>query len=119
MKVIRSGDTPENVASAPIFVGDVHSRNLIDRTSSETLSVTLVRFTDGARNKRHTHTADQILYVTEGHGIIANDSGEEHVHGGDIAHIPAGEIHWHGAAPGENMVHLSILPPSTTKVIDD
>src|SRR5687768_7651198 len=119
MKVIRTGDSPENPATAPIFVGEVLSRNLIDRTTSETLSVTLVRFNNGGRNKRHTHTADQILYVTEGHGIIASESSEEHVHAGDIAHIPAGEVHWHGAAPGENMAHLSILPPSQTQVVGD
>jgi quercetin dioxygenase-like cupin family protein len=27
---------------------------------------------------------------------------------GDIIHTPAGEWHWHGAAPGHFMAHLSI-----------
>jgi quercetin dioxygenase-like cupin family protein len=118
VKIIRTGDSPENPATAAIFTGEVHARPLIDRTTAEHISITLVRFTGGGRTKRHTHTADQVLYFTEGHGIVANDSAEEHLHAGDVAHIPAGEIHWHGAAPGENMAHLSILPPSTTTVLD-
>ena len=118
MKVIRKGDTAEAPATAPIFVGTVHARPLVDAATSQQVTVTLVRFTDGARNRRHTHTADQILYITDGTGIVANDAAEHAVTAGDIVHVPAGEVHWHGAAPGHNMAHLSILPPSRTEVID-
>ena len=118
MKVVRKSEGGEVLATAPIFVGTVHSRPLIPADVSPNVTVTLVRFTDGAKNKRHTHSADQILYITEGQGIVADDQGENHVGAGDIVHVPAGSIHWHGAEPGRDMAHLSILPPCKTDVVD-
>jgi quercetin dioxygenase-like cupin family protein len=101
-----------------LFIGTVHSRPLIDRETSPAVTVNLVRFSDGARNKRHTHTADQILYITDGHGIVASETHEHVVAAGDIVHIPAGEVHWHGAVPHGAMAHLSILPPCETKAVE-
>jgi quercetin dioxygenase-like cupin family protein len=118
MKVVRKGDSPEVRATAPIFIGEVHSRTLLNAEDSPQVTVTLVRFRDGARNKRHTHTADQLLYITEGDGIVADDHAEHRVSGGDIVHVAAGTIHWHGAQPGRDMAHLSILPPSRTEVVE-
>ena len=118
MNVVRRDDSAEAPATAPIFVGTVHSRPLISKEMSPNVTVSLVRFTDGARNRRHVHTADQILYITEGEGIVATDDHEHRVSAGDIVHVTAGEVHWHGAAPGESMAHLSILPPCETKVVD-
>jgi quercetin dioxygenase-like cupin family protein len=119
VKVVRTGDTPEIPATAPIFVGTVHSRPLIDAATNPAVSVTLVRFSEGGRNRRHIHSVDQVLYVTEGEGIVASDQQENRVTTGDIVHIPAGEIHWHGAVPGGMMAHLSILPPGQTTIIED
>lgn len=118
MKVVRKGDSEETPANAPIFVGTVHARPLVTRDDSEAVGVTLVRFTAGGRTRRHTHTADQSLYITEGQGIVASESHEHHVTPGDIVHVPAGEVHWHGAEPGADMAHLSILPPCETQVIE-
>ena len=118
MNVVRKGDSPEVAANAPIFLGTVHSRPMVTRDMSEQATVTLVRFSGGGRTKRHTHTADQSLYITEGQGIVASETHEHHVEAGDIVHVPAGEVHWHGAAPGGDMAHLSILPPCETKVLE-
>jgi quercetin dioxygenase-like cupin family protein len=118
MKVVRRDDSAEQLATAPIFVGTVHSRMLIDAATNPAVTVNLVRFSAGGRNLRHTHTADQLLYITEGRGIVATDDHEHEVTAGDIVHVPAGEIHWHGAVPGGDMAHLSILPPCETKVVE-
>lgn len=118
MKVVRLGDSPETPAVAPIFIGTVLSRPLIDRGTSPAVTVTMVHFKDGGKNKRHTHSADQILYITDGHGIVADERHEHEVSAGDIVHVPAGEVHWHGAVPGGEMAHLSILPPCETVVVD-
>ena len=114
MKVVRKGESPESVANTPLFTGLVHTSPLVTTDESQTVGVTLVRFFDGGRNKFHTHTADQILYVTEGRGIVASKDHEHHVTEGDIVHVPAGELHWHGAEPGADIAHLSILPASQT-----
>ncbi len=117
MKVVRNGTAPTNAANSPLFEGIVHSSPLLSTDDSQ-VGVTLVSFTSGARNKFHTHTADQVLYITEGEGIVAVRDHEHHVTAGDLVHVPAGEVHWHGAAPGKDMAHLSILGPSTTTVVE-
>ena len=118
MKVVRLGDSQEALATAPIFNGTVHSRPLIDKATSPAVTVTMVHFSDGGRTKRHTHSADQILYISDGQGIVADEAQEHAVSAGDIVHVPAGEVHWHGASPGGEMAHLSILPPCETKVLE-
>ena len=111
LTVVRSGDSPEQPATAPIFVGDVAMRPLLGAGTGAKVTVALVRFRDGGRNKKHTHSEDQILYITEGHGIVADSEHDHLVEGGDIVHVPAGTMHWHGAQPGRDMAHLNIMPP--------
>ncbi len=121
MHVVRKDDSQERPAGAnPIFIGTVHMRPLVSAEVSPNVTVSLVRFTDGAKNKRHVHSADQILYITEGDGIVADtDTGaEHHVSAGDIVHVGAGTPHWHGAQPGKSMAHLSILPPCKTDIVE-
>jgi quercetin dioxygenase-like cupin family protein len=118
MKVLRRSDTPETPAVAPIFEGAVTRRDMISRSDSSQVTVTLVRFLEGAKNHLHVHTADQVLYITEGRGLVGNRDGDHEVEAGDIAHIPAGEPHWHGARPGRDMAHLSILPPCETRLVE-
>jgi quercetin dioxygenase-like cupin family protein len=119
MKLVRKGEKPEVQATSDLFVGTVHSRPMIERNESQNLTVSEVRFTAGARNRFHTHTADQVLYITSGQGIVASKEAENPVSAGDIVHVTAGEVHWHGAAPGQDMAHLSILPPCTTVLAED
>ena len=118
MKVVHEDKSQEQPALAPTFNGTVHSRALIPRDMSAAVAVSMVRFSDGGRTKRHTHSVDQILYIADGHGIVATDAAEHEVAAGDIVHVPAGEVHWHGAQPGKDMAHLSILPPGETTVLD-
>jgi quercetin dioxygenase-like cupin family protein len=119
MHVVRTGDSSERpVENNPIFIGTVHMRPLIPAEVSPNVTVSLVRFTDGARNKRHIHSADQILYITEGDGIVADAEAEHRVSAGDIVHVGAGTAHWHGAQEGKSMAHLSILPPCKTDIVE-
>src|SRR4029078_4244933 len=119
MKVLKVGDSGQQPAVAPIFMGTVQSRPLVGADAGAKTTVNMVHFINGGRTNRNTHSEDQILYITDGNGIVATDEHEHHVPAGDIAHIPAGEIHWHGAEPGKDMAHLSILPPgSKNEVLD-
>ena len=43
------------------------------------------------------HDCDQILVVTAGKGIVANETEQREITVGDVVHIKAGERHWHGA----------------------
>jgi quercetin dioxygenase-like cupin family protein len=117
MHVIRHDPSEPPLTTAPIFTGEVHSRTLVDKEQTEQLRIGLVEFAAGGRNVLHMHTFDQVLYVTKGEGIVATESEEFIVHAGDVAVIPAGEKHWHGATPTTAMSHLAIGQHGTTTVV--
>lgn len=96
---------------APIFVGSVVTQNLVSDDDATLLRVTAVTFESGARNRWHRHTADQVLVVTHGRGIVATAAEELHVEPGDVVLVTAGELHWHGAEEGADFTHLAILTP--------
>jgi len=54
---------------------------------------------------------------TDGDGIIATDA-EQYLNPGVIVLIPKNTRHWHGAKPGKNMTHWSILGPADTRIAD-
>ena len=93
MEVIRKDQNPEQDASdAPIFFGGkVTRRAIVGGGKSKDFNFNIVSFAAGARNKFHAHTSDQILYVTNGTGIVASESEEVVIKEGDTALIPSGE----------------------------
>src|SRR5205814_3047149 len=97
MYVIRHDPSQPPLNTAPIMTGEVRSRMLVDQEKTGQIRINLVKFAAGGRNVFHTHTFDQILYVTEGEGIVATENEEHRVHAGDTIVIPTGEKHWHGA----------------------
>ena len=78
MEVIKHNSVPEDDATdAPLFYGGPVSRQpLVGGDKSEYFSFSLVNFYDGAKNKFHSHTSDQILFATKGEGIVASESEE-------------------------------------------
>jgi quercetin dioxygenase-like cupin family protein len=76
--------------------------------ASKHFSSSVVNFGKGATTGWHTHKTDQILVVTSGNGIVANETEQVHVAVGDVVHILAGENHWHGATKDSIMGHITI-----------
>ena len=115
MELIRQGDTPAvNMTDAPLFYGGKVTRQaIVDSPTTDQFTFALVSFYDGARNHFHTHTSAQILFATEGVGIVANESDEVEMKAGDTALIPAGEKHWHGASDGHDFIHISLTRPDS------
>lgn len=109
MHLVRQDDSRLTAANNPLFIGEAALRPLVSADVSSEVSIALVHFKDGARNKRHTHSADQVLYITAGDGIVADDNEELWVSAGDLVHVHKGVVHWHGAQPGKDMSHLSII----------
>ncbi|MFP3951382.1 MAG: cupin domain-containing protein [Candidatus Bathyarchaeia archaeon] len=111
MKVIRSGKASSEEMSGGIFTGTIKMTPLInEEMGAGEYKSALVYFPAGVRNKLHHHTHEQILYVTKGRGIVATEDEEHVVEPGDIALIPAGEPHWHGATADSDFEHLYIVP---------
>jgi quercetin dioxygenase-like cupin family protein len=114
MKVTRPSEVPEREVdfNRALFTGPARSQAMVDGKEAQ-FSVAYIHFPDGVRNKFHTHSNDQVLIVTEGRGMVATGDREEALAVGDVAFIPAGEKHRHGAVPGSTMTHVSILPANT------
>jgi quercetin dioxygenase-like cupin family protein len=102
-----------------MFVGEVRGQNLVAEGEAPSQRVTAISFLDGARNRWHQHSTEQVLVVTDGEGIIADAEGEHPIARGDVVLIQPGERHWHGARPGSSMTHLSILLPGTMTIDPD
>ena len=116
---IRIDRANAHPASNPIFVGSVETQDIVNDALGDLLRVTAVTFEDGARNRPHRHSTDQVLVATSGSGFVASDEGELTLEAGDVAFIPKGTRHWHGARPGMTFTHLSILTPGHMEIVDD
>ena len=100
---------PSAKGPADWFTGDVWIDPVSQAQPPSRLNVVAVHFTPGARTAWHAHTVGQILYVTEGEGRVqSRGDAIVTIRGGDVVHTPPDEWHWHGAAPGRFMTHLSL-----------
>lgn len=121
MQVFKKGQVPQQDATnAPIFYGGkVTRQSLVGPDKSKYYNFTIVSFSKGAKNKFHTHTSDQVLYVLSGKGIVATEKGEVVVTEGDAILIPAGEKHWHGASDESDFSHISLTSADSKTTIYD
>jgi quercetin dioxygenase-like cupin family protein len=74
------------------------------------MTISLVRFTPGARNAWHSHAVGQTLHVTDGVGLVQTRDGKViRMRPGDTVYTPPGEEHWHGATGDNFMCHFAML----------
>ena len=111
MQVIKTSEVKPVEVTGDLFEGKVTRQPLFDPMISKAFNVGLVNFSPGAKNVFHSHDTDQILYITEGKGIVATKEKERTVTAGAIIFFPAGELHWHGAAPDSSFSHITITVP--------
>jgi len=113
MRLIKASEAPSEKGTT--FTGDVTLTRLLSGAAGS-ISVSSVRFENGARTNWHEHPGEQVLYIVEGEARAGTADGEELRAGpGDIIHLPANQRHWHGAVEGQSMTHLSITtvgPPT-------
>ncbi len=100
---------PTAKGPAERFTGDVWIDAIARGEEPSRVRVSAVRFSPSARTAWHSHAVGQTLYVTEGRGLVQSRGGDiTEIRPGDTIRTPPGEWHWHGAAPGHFMTHLSI-----------
>jgi quercetin dioxygenase-like cupin family protein len=120
MHVIHGASAPS--AQGQTFTGDVRLTRLLGAAEPGGITVSSVRFEDGARTNWHEHPGEQVLYVVEGEARAGTADGEVRAGLGDIIHLPANQRHWHGAVAGGSMTHLSITtagPPTWYEAPED
>ncbi len=118
MKRVRQSLDRAQPNPGELFIGRVLAQPMVAETDAPSLRVSSITFLDGAKNRWHRHTTEQVLVVTDGEGIVASDEEEYQVTRGDVVLIRPGERHWHGAAPGKSLTHLSILLPGEMSIDD-
>lgn len=104
---------PTDTAHGPAewFTGEVLLNSLGPTEHTRVMSV---HFMPGARTAWHAHPGGQLLYITEGAGLVQVRGGErEEVRAGDTVIAAPGEVHWHGAAPGTLMTHVAVSDGTT------
>lgn len=107
--VIRAGSYDSVEGPSDIFTGRVRIDNIFPEKEPARSSGAYVTFEPGARSNWHTHTVGQTLIVTSGVGLTGTWDGEVvKLYPGDVVQCPPGVKHWHGAAPGTAMTHISI-----------
>ena len=119
MEIKRAGSTPSNKGPAGWFTGNVRIDPLLQPVPPARAAGASVTFEPGARTAWHTHPLGQTLIVIAGFGWAQRDGGPvEEIRPGDIVWFPAGEKHWHGAAPTTAMTHIAIQETLDGKAVD-
>ena len=109
MKITKAGSQPSRPGPAEYFTGAVRLDPMFAAEAPGRVQGAHVTFEPGARTAWHTHPAGQTLIVTFGKGRVQRAGGPvEEITQGDIVWFPAGEKHWHGAAPDTAMSHIAI-----------
>jgi 4-carboxymuconolactone decarboxylase len=119
IRIVRSGAPPSRPARADHFTGAVRIDSSFQATAPARLSGARVTFEPGARTAWHRHPPGQLLIVTAGTGRVQRwgDAVDE-IRQGDVVWIPAGQKHWHGAAPNSSMAHVGIVEALDGKTVD-
>lgn len=95
---------------AECFTGTVWFEQVAAPSAPSRLRAYNVRFAPGARTAWHRHPLGQVLYVTDGAGLVGREGGPvQEIRAGDAVWIAPGERHWHGAGPHTFMTHLAVL----------
>jgi quercetin dioxygenase-like cupin family protein len=95
---------PTAAAQQSNFVGGTPSQ--LDAKAIRTLRL---KFVAGSRSNWHTHSAGQLLMVEEGRSRTQERGGPLLEMGPGMPwYTKAGVEHWHGAAPDQDVVQLTI-----------
>ena len=109
MKIIRLAEIKPVDETRPMYIGGrITRQTIVGREVGQSFNSTQINFAPGTRTKFNSHTADQIVIVTAGKGVLANEKEETTVGVGDIVFIPSGEKHWHGAVKDSSFSQISI-----------
>jgi quercetin dioxygenase-like cupin family protein len=111
----RRGRTEGAVLTGP-EVGSTTGDVLLDRViGGDGVAAWSAMFKPCARTHWHSHERGQLFFISGGKGMIATRDGQvQIVQAGDVVFTPAGEEHWHGAAPDCFVTYTAVSLGKTT-----
>lgn len=101
-------ELPESKNDVMVDEGPIFRSLLVDGNVTGGYSIAIVTYSPGSKLRWHTHDSEQIIYVTEGKGILATQKEQHVVTPGMIVVIPAGEVHYHGATGDTLFTHIAL-----------
>ena len=106
MYLIPTTSSVVSVRLSETFTGDAWGDRLT--TPDDDPQVYRVSFAPGARTYWHRHAGGQLISAVHGSGFAVGANGRGGVlRLGESVWTPPGEVHWHGAAPGQQFAHLT------------
>lgn len=119
ISITRLGSAPALRAKADHFTGTAYVDSRFNANAPARMAGGTVVFEPGARTAWHSHRLGQTLVVTEGIGWVQQWGGPvQEIRVGDIARIPPGVKHWHGACPAFGMTHIAITEVLGGKAVE-
>src|SRR2546423_9722109 len=116
----HADDIPRQQGAPDNFTGTAYFQPVATNEQCQ-LAASRVTFPKGARTFWHVHSGEQVLYFLQGRGRV-QERGSQALDAveGDVAHIPPGTEHWHGATPKKSTpcsISLSPLdsPPGLSR----
>lgn len=109
--IFPRGEKAKNVN----HTGDVWLSELNKADSTINTQISLAIFGPNAKLNWHTHSAGQILLITDGIGYY-QEKGKpvQIVHKGDVVKCLPNVEHWHGSSPDSGVTYLAVSPESKT-----
>ena len=105
LNIFPKGD----LISSPNFTGAAWLQRLMTDTDKFDVVISNVVFDPDVRNSWHSHPGGQILIATSGEGYYQERGKPVQIlNAGDVIAIPSNVVHWHGAAPDSEFIHIAI-----------
>lgn len=116
--VTRAAAMATITGDAAYFTGKVDVDARFQRLAPARVGGATVTFAPGARTAWHPHPLGQTLVVTQGRGWVQHWQGPlQALAAGDVAWIPPGVKHWHGATATSAMQHVAIAEEQDGTVV--
>lgn len=109
--IFPRGEKAENIN----HTGDVWLSELNKADSAINSQISLAVFGPNAKLNWHSHSAGQILLITQGTGYY-QEKGKpvQVVHQGDVVKCLPDVEHWHGSTPSSGVTYVAVSPKSKT-----
>lgn len=105
LNIFPKGD----LISSPNFTGAAWLQRLMTDADKFDVVISNVVFNPGVRNSWHSHPGGQVLIATSGKGYYQERGKPVQIlNAGDVVAIPSNVVHWHGAAPDSEFIHIAI-----------